>query len=268
MSEEKKKPRNCLEEIKENQDIINALMFLQQRDFEHYGFIKDDKIIKTKEGDHGSVRIEITPSGEQQCEYHTHPDLPQRPIDLNEFDLTEIEQQECGAEGNRIRRSIISDADAYIQAELRPPIDLTSLLISNDLITQYILADQKKYAKFVENIIEKYGNEEEINIRKEFHTILTKFYNESKTEIYDKQQNFSFCGQKEIWVKTKQKWHNYLTTIGMEVTKEEVEFKGDPKELEQLIELKELQEHLEKGTLVEYLREKLEETQQKEEEKK
>lgn len=227
MSEKKeqKKPPDCLAKLKVDQATINNLLLLQERNREYYGFYKDGKLLEMRPGDSSSVEIELLPE-DVECELHIHPDPRTPEIDFENHPTIEKKQKECAVRANRKRTDTVSPNDAVIAAQLRYKLGIANLVVSKNKITQYRLLDDEKFNTFKKQVKGK-GRLTETKLAKAFNQKFDDLTEELQRQIYDENQDFSFCGHEEYWTKLQSEWVKFLDSIGIEVKPLEVEIKEE-----------------------------------------
>lgn len=204
---------NCFEKV--TSQTVEKFRTILKKGVEFYGFLDDEgKMVDVRLGHPTSVEAEIIPKSD--CEWHSHP---KRVADIGQIaGLTteQAEQVKCAVDSERLRTSIISDADAFI-AFLRPwtvPPNgdqrVTSMIAMDEGLLQYYLADAQKWTAFRQEVDAKYGKNTEIDLQTALAIETSKIMNEALDEVYERQQDFSYCGDKKIWENLKQKWHAYL----------------------------------------------------------
>lgn len=206
---------------------VDKFKMIRRKGVEYYGFIdgKGD-LIDTRPGHPTSVAAEIIPKSD--CEWHYHP-LPVPSVaKIGGLSQEDGKQLKCAIEAEKIRTSIVSEADASI-AFLRPwtvPVNgennarTTSMVATHEGFIEYYLANPKKWSAFREWVDAEYGRSNEVDLQMALGIEGNKIFNKAMEEVYEKRQDFSFCGDRDIWGMVRDRWHALLQErTGMAISK-------------------------------------------------
>lgn len=194
--------------------VVGKLKELQRKEREHAGYVLGEDLVEIVRGESHSVMTDIFPEkfGKVKVEFHTHPIIEERKREW----MTD-EEHKCQRDIEKTAVSMVSPADVVSSALIRKPIKIINLMVSEGLITQYNILDDKKFKKFINSVKKTSGGYSEESVA--MHIVLA-FMKIMKQEIdyqYEKKQQFSICADAEIWKNTKTRWYNFLESIGMEI---------------------------------------------------
>jgi len=219
----KKKNGEEEEKFGMNQETINNLILLQRRGIEYGGHIEKNKIAGVRVGRPTSVETDVS-IGTPDYDFHVHPSSIPSPPSLGNKKKEEKEFV-CSVAKSAIRTSMISPEDTFIALQVRSMKGVSSLMVSEYIMTKYFLNDPVKYEAFKEIVKIKYGNKNETSIMRALDDAFVLILNEEMEDAYGKRQQFSACDDITIEKNLKTRWYAFLMESGLSIEEKEISYK-------------------------------------------
>jgi hypothetical protein len=206
-----------------SQNTINKLIFLQRQWREFSGFIAPNgDLLEVRRGNPHSVSIDIVPDIPDNVtwEFHSHPYTSPPPILLGDDPTTskdetdhEISKREsdCGKLAYYILSRVASPPDVFIALRWRKRLGIRNITVMQNLLIEYYLEDMKNWQFFLYWVKKTKGDKKDPDIRKAITGQFIRILNEHMNRVYDGDQNFSQCGNVDIFQGLKDEWYAFLT---------------------------------------------------------
>lgn len=208
------------------QKTINNLILLQKRPIESWGVIDEyGNLLDVRYGTEYQVEDEIIPD-RGICDFHIHPDTVPPKVSYPKNVKLSKKENKCAIESELIRSLTPSPPDIFIAFKFRSRIDMPSLIIAKDTIIQYVLKDKDKYQQFLKLVKQNKGDANQNEIGNFLGDQFEKIKNELRNEILDDQQNFSYCGEKDLRIRLLDQWNTFLKKeVGIELSYRPIKYK-------------------------------------------
>lgn len=205
-----------------SQKVVNNLILLQRRDIEFDGFIKGDNLLHVRRGTYDSVESEIIPDGDYDFSFHTHPTTQVGERDYGSKKLNKREFK-CSAEKELLASKPLSASDVHHAIHYQK--GLPSLMVWEHGITLHHLEDEAKWNAFKGKVKQTIGDDKEKDVAAFLEMMSNKIHEEETNRVYDEKQNFSMCGERDVWKRGDERWNEFFKSIGVKLDDRPVKYK-------------------------------------------